>query len=57
MRDRKKSRGIVLDQDIKLSIFWQLYPGSFGLKFIPNQSEIFLIILEFVSAPNSFISI
>ena len=34
------------------------FPGeSFGLKFIPNQSEIFRIIPEFVSAPNSFIPI
>ena len=34
------------------------YPGeSFRLKFIPNQSKIFRIIPEFVSAPNSFIPI
>ena len=30
---------------------------SFRLKFIPNQSEIFQIIPEFVSAPKSFIPI
>ena len=30
---------------------------SFGLKFIPNQCEIFRIIPEFLSAPNSFIPI
>ena len=33
-------------------------PGeSFGLKFIPNQSEISRIIPEFLSEPNSFIPI
>ena len=34
------------------------HPGeSSGLKFIPNKSEIFRIISEFVSVPNSFIPI
>ena len=32
-------------------------PDSFGLKFIPKQSEIFRIIPEFVSEPYSFIPI
>ena len=35
----------------------EFFSKSFGLKFIPNQSEIVRIISEFVSEPNRFIPI
>ena len=43
---------------IKRIPWWDYLPGkSFELNVIPNQSEIFRIIPEFLSAPNSFIPI